>query len=111
MPSRPARLLCAGKDMGLLKTRCAVLWRSGYVAHPAALSEAENLARTKKIDLIIVSAWLSKRETNRILAAAGETPALVLTEMTPADELLTRVERLLAPAHLKPFLVFRTDLL
>jgi DNA-binding response OmpR family regulator len=111
MPSRPARLLCAGKDMGLLNTRCAVLWRSGYVAHPAALSEAENLARTKEFDLIIVSAWLSERETNRILAAAGETPALVLTEMTSADELLARVERLLAPAHFKPFLVSRTDLL
>jgi DNA-binding response OmpR family regulator len=96
--------------MYLLQTRCAVLWRSGYVAHPAALTEAENLARTEEFDLIIVSAWLSDRETDRILAAAGETPALVLTEMTSADELLAKVERVLAPARFKPFLVARTDL-
>lgn len=95
MPSRTPRLLCAGKDLYLLQTRCAVLCRSGYSARPAALSEAEDLVRNEDFDLIIVSAWLSERERGRILAAIGKTPALVLTEMTPADELLAKVERLL----------------
>ena len=46
MPSRPARLLCAGKDMGLLNTRCEVLTRSGYDAQWAYLAEAETILRS-----------------------------------------------------------------
>jgi hypothetical protein len=43
MPSRPVRLLCAGKDMGLLQTRSAVLGANGHDAKSATLSEAEML--------------------------------------------------------------------
>jgi hypothetical protein len=95
MPSRPARLLCAGKDLGLLQTRCAVLERSGYRAQSAVLPEVETLLRTEQFDLVIVSAWLSEWEKGKILATAGKTPALVLTELTLADKLLAEVERVL----------------
>jgi hypothetical protein len=96
MPSRSARLLCAGKDLDLLQTRCAVLEHSGYQALSAALPEAETLLRTEEFDLVIVSAWLSEWEKGKILATAGKTPALVLTELTSADKLLAEVERLLS---------------
>jgi hypothetical protein len=95
MPSRPARLLCAGKDLGLLQTRCAVLERSGYRAQSAVLPEVETLLRTEQFDLVIVGAWLSEWEKGKILATAGKTPALVLTELTLADKLLAEVERVL----------------
>jgi hypothetical protein len=103
---RPSRLLCAGKDSDLLRTRCDVLGTSGYNAKAATLSEAEVLVRTEEIDLLIVSAWLSECERGKILAAAGKTPALVLTELTLADELLARVARALpSPRKERPDLV------
>jgi hypothetical protein len=95
MPSRPARLLCIGNELDHLETRCAVLSRSGYIAESAALQKAEALLRTEKFDLVIVSAWLSEWEKGKILAIAGKTPALVLTELTLANKLLAEVERLL----------------
>jgi hypothetical protein len=60
MPSRAARLLCAGKEAGLLQSRCAVLTHSGYEAQAASLTDAEILLRTEKYDLVIISAWLSE---------------------------------------------------
>jgi hypothetical protein len=95
MPSRLARLLCVGRELELLKTRCAVLSQSGYDAIPATLPEAETLLCREQFDLIVVSAWLSEWERGRILAAAGKTPRYVLTELTLADELLGEVGRLL----------------
>ena len=97
MRSRPVRLLCAGTEPEQLQTRCAVLSSAGYNAKSAALPGAEGLLRTRKFDLVIVSAWLSEWEKGQILAAAGKTPALVLTELTLAWELLAKVERLLSP--------------
>ena len=96
MHSRHAHLLCTGKEPGLLLTRCAVLNRSGHDAQPANLSEAEVLVRTQKFDLVIVSAWLNECDKKPLLAAAGKTPILELTGLTPADDLLTKVEQMLA---------------
>ena len=96
MPSsRPARLLCVGNSGDHLETRCAVLGSAGYDAKSAVLPEAETLLRTDEFDLVIVSAWLEERERERILAAAGKTPALILSELTLAEKLLAQVERLL----------------
>ena len=96
MHSRHARLLCTGKDPGLLLTRCAVLNQYGHDAQPANLSDAEVLVRTQKFDLIIVSAWLKDCEKRPLLAAAGKTPVLELTGLTPADDLLAKVAQMLA---------------
>jgi hypothetical protein len=68
----------------------------GYDARSAHVSEAETLLFTEKFDLIILSAFLSQSEVDRILAAAGETPTLVLRGLTLAPELLGKVERMLA---------------
>jgi hypothetical protein len=62
------------------------------------LPGAEAILRTLEFDLVIVSGWLQESEKRRILAAAGKTPALVLTEMTFADKLLAQVERQLTVA-------------
>ena len=64
------------------RTRCAVLNQSGYNTLAATLAEAESILRVSEFNLVIVSAWLSEWERGRILAAAGKTPALVLTEVT-----------------------------
>jgi DNA-binding response OmpR family regulator len=98
MPTRPTRLLCVGKDLALLRTRCAVLSQSGYDAQSATVPEAELLLLTEKFDLIIVSAFLDEWEKGRILSAAGKMPTLVLRGLTLAPALLAQVERLLPPA-------------
>jgi DNA-binding response OmpR family regulator len=103
MPTRPARLLCVGRDQELLQIRCVVLSQSGYDAQSTTLEAAEILLRTSNFDLIIVSAWLSEWERVRILAAAGKTPALVLTGLTLAEDLLAQVERRLPSNPSGPF--------
>jgi DNA-binding response OmpR family regulator len=103
MPSRPARLLCVGKEPDLLHARCAVLSVSGYDAQSATLPEAETLLQTEQYDLVIVSALMSESERNRILAATGSTPTLMLSGFTLATDLLTQVERLLPQAVYRSF--------
>jgi hypothetical protein len=95
MPSRPARLLCVGKEY--LQLRCAVLASAGYDAKSANVAKAEVLLRTEEIELVIVSAFLSQAERNRVNSAAGETPILVLEGIACPPELLAKVERRLAP--------------
>jgi DNA-binding response OmpR family regulator len=90
----PARLLCVGRDADLLRSRCAVLSQSGYDARSATVAEAELLLLTEKFDLVIVSAFLDDREKDRILAAAGKMPTLLLRGLTLAPELLVEVGRL-----------------
>jgi DNA-binding response OmpR family regulator len=96
MPARPARLLCVGRERYLLETRCAVLGQSGYDAQSATLLEAEELLRTEKYDLVIISALLSDEERSHMLTAVGDSPTLVLNGVTFASELLSEVERKLA---------------
>jgi DNA-binding response OmpR family regulator len=90
-----ARLLCVGNGLDHLQSRCAVLGIAGYDAKSAALPEAETLLRTEQFDLIILSAWLEEWDRGRILAAAGKTPVLVLTELTLAEDLLVKVAKML----------------
>jgi hypothetical protein len=98
MRSRPTRVLCVGNGEDHLQTRCAVLSSVGYEAELAVLPRAAYRLRTENFDLVIVSAWLEEWDRKLILAAAGEVPALVLTELTLASELLAKVERLLRGA-------------
>jgi hypothetical protein len=66
------------------------------------LPEVETLLRSERFDLIIVSAWLSKSEMERVLSAASETPTLVLDGLTLAHELLAEVEQRLSPTRPRP---------
>ena len=99
MAARPFSLLCVGSDVVHLKTRCDVLVSMGYVARSVTVREAENLLQTDEFDLVIVSAGLEDDQKSRILAAAGNTPTLVLTGLTSAEDLLGQVKDVLAPSH------------
>jgi hypothetical protein len=95
-----ARVLCAGKDLHLLKIRCTVLIQGGYDAIPAILSGAETLLRTQVFDLVIISAWMTNSERNGIFFAAGKTTTLSLEGFTFAYDLLAKVGKLLPPPAL-----------
>jgi hypothetical protein len=103
MRQRQPRLLCAGPDLMLLQTRCAVLRYAGYEVQAATLGEAESLLGKEAYDLVIVSAQLSDWEKGRILSVAGKTPAYVLPGFVLVDELLAQVERRLQPVTAGPF--------
>ena len=87
------RLLCVGEESNLLELRCAVLRQAGYQATPAMVSEATGMLHTHRFDLVVVSAWLQSWVTECIVASAGDTPTLVLTSLTPPDNLLRQVKR------------------
>ena len=94
MLSNPARILCIGKDSGLLRSRCAVLAHAGYDAQAVMFADAESLLQTTEFDLIILSAILSSEERDHISAFIGDTiPFLVLKKLTFASELLAEVEQ------------------
>jgi DNA-binding response OmpR family regulator len=93
MLSNPPRILCIGKDSGLLRSRCAVLAHAGYDAQAAMFAEAESLLRTADFDLIILSAILTSEEREQISAFIGDTiPILTLKKLTFASELLAEIE-------------------
>ena len=94
MLTNPARILCIGKDSGLLRSRCAVLSHAGYDAQAVMYNEAENLLRAEEFDLIILSAILSGEEKDHISAVVnGSAPILPLKKLIFASELLSEVEQ------------------
>jgi hypothetical protein len=94
MLGNPARILCIGKDSGLLRSRCAVLTHAGYHAEAVMFADAESLLRTAEFDLIILSAILSAEERDHISAFIGGTvPILALKKLTFASELLAEIEQ------------------
>jgi DNA-binding response OmpR family regulator len=99
MLSNPARILCIGKDSGLLRSRCAVLTHAGYDAQAVMFDDAESLLRTEEFDLIILSAILSGEEKDHISAFVGSAaPILALKKLVFASELLAEVEQRLRSA-------------
>ena len=99
MLGNPARILCIGKDSGLLRSRCAVLTHAGYHAEAVMFADAESLLRTAEFDLIILSAILTSEEREHISAFIGGTvPILALKKLTFASELLAEIEQRLHPA-------------
>ena len=99
MLRKPPRILCIGKDSGLLRSRCAVLAHAGYDAQAVMFAEAEHLLQTEAFDLIILSAILSAEEKDHISAFIGDTaPILPLKKLTFASELLAEIEHRLQRA-------------
>ena len=99
MNKDPARIVCIGKDPGLLRSRCAVLAHGGYDAQAVMFAEAENRLRTGSFDLIILSAILNDEERRQIIAQVGDpTRILILKKLIFASELLAEVERRLTIA-------------
>ncbi len=94
MLSNPARILCIGKDSGLLRSRCAILAHAGYDAQAVMFAEAKSLLQTAEFDLIILSAILTSEEREDISAFVGGTiPILALKKLTFASELLAEIEQ------------------
>jgi hypothetical protein len=95
MLTKPARILCIGKDFGLLRSRVALLTNAGYDCQAAMLHEAEGVLRIQDFDLIILSASLSDKEGDYITNLIGDrAPILKLREFTP--DLLAMVGRTIA---------------
>jgi hypothetical protein len=98
--SNQARILCIGKDSGLLRSRCAVLSHAGYDAQAVMYGDAENLLRTQEFDLILLSAILNDEEKDHISGIVqGGTPILPLKKLIFASELLAEVEQRLRSAQ------------
>jgi hypothetical protein len=94
MTNNQARILCIGKDPGLLRSRCAVLAHGGYDAQAVMFADAERLLREGSFDLVILSAILNDEERRQIGAQVGD-PAriMILKKLIFASELLAEVER------------------
>jgi DNA-binding response OmpR family regulator len=90
--SEGVRILCVGDESNLLSIRCEVLTQAGYSSQTATIAEAEHILTDQAFDLIIVSAFLSAANQQRVLSAAGDTPTIVLYGLTAAPELLAAVE-------------------
>ena len=94
MHTSSARILCIGKDSGLLRSRCAVLSHAGYDAQFVMYPDAEPLLTREPFDLIILSAILSQEEKDQIWTIVGDTPPiLTLKKLVFASELLRDVEQ------------------
>ncbi len=88
-----ARILCIGKDPGLLRSRVGVLTHAGYDALDVLFEDADALLGLERFDLIILSAILTDEEKAHIHDIAGDsTPILALKKLVFASELLSDVE-------------------
>jgi CheY-like chemotaxis protein len=86
-------------ENALLRIRCEVLEYPGYNAKSATVEDAANLINEEAFDLIILSAFSSEMDQQRVLSAAGDTPALVLQGVAIAPAFLAAVEAKLASAN------------
>jgi hypothetical protein len=84
------KILCVELDVGLLKSRCAVLKNAGYDSASASPHLAELMLRCQKFDLIVLSK-LSDSDLHRIINFADGADLLVLDGFTRPSELLSLV--------------------
>jgi hypothetical protein len=95
---QPPRILCVGKDAGLLRSRCAVLAYGGYYADYALFHSASALLQRVRFDLVILSVVLTDGEGEYIRRVFGApTIVLKLREMVFPQALLCLVGELLRP--------------
>ena len=100
MTIKPARLLCVGREINLLRIRCEILTEFGYEAQAISLIESEDLLRRDTFDLVILSASLSEQEKDRILEViGGRMPTFQLSTMLLPTELLWEVENRMGRLH------------
>jgi hypothetical protein len=92
------RILCIGKDAGLLRSRCAVLAYGGYYADYALFHSPSALLQRVRCGLVILSAVLSDGEGEYIAEIAGTSTTVVrLREIVFPQTLLCLVGELLRP--------------
>jgi hypothetical protein len=94
MLTKPARILCIGKDFGLLRSRVAVLTNAGYDSQAAMFHEAEGILRMHDFDLIIISATLSDEERDYVAKLVGSGASILAQRnFTLSSDLLAAVGR------------------
>jgi hypothetical protein len=92
--SGSARILCIGKDPGILRTRCAILDDAGYEAQAVFFTDADDLLQRERFDLLILSVILTEEEREHIAkVAARAVPIFQVTKTILASELLHNVKR------------------
>jgi hypothetical protein len=92
--SGSARILCIGKDSGVLRSRCAILEDAGYQAQAVFFVDADKLLEREAFALLILSVILTEEEREHIATiAGGATPILQVTKTILASELLAEVEQ------------------
>jgi hypothetical protein len=89
---RKAKILCLGRNLELMRTRCAVLATEGYEAQAAIIPEGFN--QIEGFDLLIVSARLVEEYGRRCLPAG--VPTLVFDGFVYPIQLIRSVEEKLA---------------
>lgn len=93
MRTSSRRVLCIGKDAGVLRSRVAVLEQAGYDALDVMVQDAGKLLQQERFDLIIFSAVVTEDEKEHIRSLDGNTtPILALKKLVFASELLHEVE-------------------
>jgi DNA-binding response OmpR family regulator len=86
------RILCVGIDLGLLKTRQALLGSRGYDSLIATPEDFAEKLRSGKFHLVILSAMLSQEDKRLIQAKLpADTRLLVWERLVLPEELLRMV--------------------
>jgi hypothetical protein len=90
------RILSIGIDASALETRCEVLKTAGYEAQCAVSEEAEDVLKTERFNLVILSVFLTEDDKALFAQLAGdEAKVLRLETLVMPNELLQLVrERL-----------------
>jgi hypothetical protein len=95
------RILCIGKDSGVLRSRCDLLESAGFTAESFIFPEGMTRLQQEHFDLILLSAILTEEERNEIRTLIGTTtPVLVVPKTIMASSLLAEIDQVFGPANL-----------
>jgi CheY-like chemotaxis protein len=93
------RILCIGKDSGVLRSRCDLLESAGFTAESFIYPEGIARLQEEQFDLILLSAILTEEERSEIQTLIGTTaPVLVVPKTIMASSLLAEIDLAFAPA-------------
>ena|ERR1700761_2586568 len=92
------RILCIGKDSGVLRSRCDLLESAGFTAESFIYPDGMERLQQEQFDLILLSAILSEEERNEIRTIVGTAaPILVVPKTIMASSLLAEIDQVFAP--------------
>jgi hypothetical protein len=95
------RILCIGKDPGVLRSRCDLLESAGFTAEGFIFPEGISQLQQEHFDLILLSAILTEEERNEIQTLIGTmAPVLVVPKTIMASSLLADIDQIFGPANL-----------
>jgi hypothetical protein len=93
------RILCIGKDSGVLRSRCDLLESAGFTAESFIFPEGIARLQEEQFDLILLSAILTEEERTEIRTLIGASaPVLVVPKTIMASSLLAEIDQVFNPA-------------